>query len=128
MRLILRWIINALALLAAANIVPGIDINDQNGWVAVFVMAAVLGFVNAIIRPILKVLSCPLIALTLGLFTFVINALMLWLAAWISNSFFGAGFVVDGFLPALLGSIVVSIVSALLSIFVRDDDEERHRR
>ena len=127
MRLLLRWLISAVALFAAANIIPGIRITDANGWVAVLIMAAVFGLVNAVIRPILKFLSCPLIVLTLGLFTLVINAVTFLLSAWIANTFFGAGFFVDGFIPALLGSIVVSIVSALLSIFLPDDDEDRRR-
>ena len=128
MRLIIRWVIGALALLAAANLVPGIDISDQNGWIAVFVTAAVMGFVNAIIRPILTILSCPLILLTLGLFTLVINAFMLQISAWLSNNIFGAGFFVDGFWPAFWGSIVVSIVSWLLSIFLPDANEKSHQR
>lgn len=128
MRLLIRWVISALALLAAANLVPGIEIGDQNGWVAVFITAAVMGFVNAIIRPILTVLSCPLVLLTLGLFTLVINALMLQLSAWVSNTVFGAGFIVDGFWPAFWGSIVVSIVSWLLSIFLPDANEQSRQR
>lgn len=127
MRLILRWLITAVALVAAARLVPGIEIRDQSGWFAVLVMAAVLGFANAIIRPILKLLSCPLILLTLGLFTLVVNAVVLYLSASISNNLFGAGFFIDGFWPAFWGSIVVSIISALLSIFLPDDDEQRRR-
>ncbi|MBC8160543.1 MAG: phage holin family protein [Roseiflexaceae bacterium] len=128
MRLLIRWVISALALLAAANFVDGIEIVGQNGWITLLITAAVMGFVNAIIRPILKLLSCPLILLTLGPFTLVINALMLQLSAWLSNSFFGAGFVVDGFWPAFWGAIVVSIVSWLLSVFVPDADEKLRER
>lgn len=127
MRLIIRWLITALALVAAARLVPGIEIRDQSGWFAVLVMAAVLGLANAVIRPILKFLSCPLILLTLGLFTLVINAVVLYLSASLSNSLFGAGFFIDGFWPAFWGSIVVSIISALLSIFLPDHDEDRRR-
>ena len=129
MRLLIRWLISALALVVAANFVPGISIVGQNGWLTVLVVAVVLGFVNAIIRPILTLLSCPLILLTLGLFTLVINALMLQLAAWLSNNVFGTGFVVDGFWAAFWGAIVMTIVSWLLSIFVRDEGEsDRARR
>ena len=127
MRLIIRWLITALALVAAARLVPGIEIRDQSGWFAVLVMAAVLGLANAVIRPILKFLSCPLILLTLGLFTLVINAVVLYLSASLSNSLFGASFFIDGFWPAFWGSIVVSIISALLSIFLPDHDEDRRR-
>jgi putative membrane protein len=120
MRLLIRWALAALALFITAMIVPGIEVRDSNGWVAVFVMAAVLGFVNAFIRPLLQLLSCGLIIVTLGLFLFVVNALSLWLASWIAVNWFGAGFYVDGFWPALLGSIVVSIVSFVLSLLLPD--------
>lgn len=128
MRLLLRWLITAAALYVAAITVPGISITDQNGWVAVFVMAAIFGLVNAIIRPILTLLSCPLVLLTLGLFTLVINAICFSLSSWIAQSFFGAGFVVDGFLPAFLGAIVVSVVSFLLSLFLPDGNESSRRK
>ncbi len=128
MRLLMRWVINAAALFVAALIVPGITITDQDGWVAVFVMAAVFGLVNAFIRPILTLLSCPLVLLTLGLFTLVINAFCLSLSSWIAQNWFGAGFVVSGFFPALIGGIVVSIVSFLLSTFLADEDERKPRR
>lgn len=125
MRLILRWLITAAAVAVAARFVPGIELRDSNAWLAVLATAAILGLVNAFVRPVLKLLSCGLIVLTLGLFTFVINALMLWLASWIAVNYFGIGFFVDGFLPALLGSIVISVVSVVLSIFLPDDRDER---
>jgi putative membrane protein len=127
MRLLLRWLITAVSLVVASNVVPGISITDQNGWFAVLVMAAVFGLVNAFIRPLLTLLSCPLILLTLGLFTLVINAICFMLSSWIAQNFFGAGFIVDGFFPALLGSIVVSIVVFLLSLFLPDKDERGGR-
>lgn len=123
MRLLLRWLITAVALVAA-TFVPGIAITDQNGWFAVLLMAAIFGLVNAFIRPLLTLLSCSLIVLTLGLFTLVINALCLWLSSWIAQQWFGAGFVVNGFWPALVGGIVVSIVSFLLSMFIPDEDTQ----
>ncbi|MBC8075988.1 MAG: phage holin family protein, partial [Chloroflexales bacterium] len=97
MRLILRWLITAAAVAIAARFVPGIELRDSNAWLAVLATAAILGLVNAFVRPVLKLLSCGLIVLTLGLFTFVINALMLWLASWIAVNYFGIGFFVDGF-------------------------------
>lgn len=127
MQLLLRWLITALALYAAVWFVPGIRV-EGNAWIAVAIMAVVLGFVNAIIRPILTFFSCGLIVLTLGLFIFVINALMLWLSSWITVNWFNLGFYVDGFWPALLGSIVVSIVSFLLSIFLISEGERHSRR
>lgn len=128
MRLLLRWLVTAAALFITAMIVPGINVTDQNGWLAVFVMAAVFGLVNAFIRPILTLLSCPLVLLTLGLFTLVINGLCLWLSAWIAQNWFGAGFTVDGFWPALFGGIVVGIVSFLLSMFLPDQNESSRRK
>ena len=124
MRLILRWLITAAAVAIAARFVPGIELRDSNAWIAVLATAAILGLVNAVVRPILSFLSCGLIVLTLGLFTFVINALMLWLASYIAQNYFGIGFFVDGFVPALIGSIVISVVSVVLSIFLPDDRRE----
>lgn len=122
MRLLLRWLITAVALVVAAWLVPGIDIRDNNGWIAVLVMAAVLGLANAFLRPLLQILTCPLVLLTLGLFLLVINAITFSFSSWIAINWFNAGFYVDGFWPALLGSIVVSIVSFLLSVFLPDED------
>ena len=122
LKLFIRWIIIAAALVVAAWLIPGIVISNTNGWVAVGVMAAVLGFVNAIIRPILAFFSCGCIVLTMGLFMLVINAAMLSLASWIVTTIFGVGFYVDGFWSALFGSIVVSLVSFFLSIFLIDED------
>jgi putative membrane protein len=120
-KLIVRWIITALALFVAAWAVPGIKV-DGGGWVAYAAMAAVLGLLNAVVRPILKLLSCPLIILTLGLFVLVINAVVLLLAAYIANNLLGVNFQVDGFWSAFLGSLIVSVVSVVLSAVIRDDD------
>ncbi len=122
LKLFIRWIIIAVALVVAAWLIPGITISDTNGWIAVGVMAAVLGFVNAIIRPLLAFFSCGCIVLSMGLFMLVINAAMLSLASWIATNIFNVGFYVDGFWPALFGSIVVSIVSFFLSMFLIDEN------
>lgn len=87
--LLLRWLINGVALYAASELVAGITV--EGGWVVLLVMAILFGLVNAIIRPLLKLLTCPLIVLTLGLFTLVINALMLWLASVLAG-WLGVGF------------------------------------
>ena len=121
MKFVIRWIISAVSLGVAAWLIPGIHVQGASGWIAVAIMALVLGFVNAIIRPILAFLSCGFIILTLGLFMLVVNALSFWLAASIASNWFNAGFYVDGFWAAFWGSIVVSIVSFLLSIFLPDD-------
>jgi len=83
-------------------------------WWTLIVVAAILALVNATVGLVLKVLSLPLIILTLGLFGVVVNALMLKFAAWLSNGIFGTGFYVDGFWPAVWASIIISIVSAFL--------------
>jgi len=124
MKLVIRWVITAVALVAAVWLIPGIRIESQNAWIAVGLMAVILGFVNAIIRPVLMFFSCGCIVLTMGLFMIVVNGLALWLASWISVNVFNIGFYVDGLWPAILGSIVVSIVSFLLSILLPDNVQD----
>lgn len=119
MRFLLRLLVNAAALWIATQIVPGV--RHSGPWTSLLLVALVFGLLNAIVRPILKLLTCPLILLTLGLFTFVINALMLWLTSAVSESF-GLGFHVDGFIPAFLGALVVTVVSVLLSVIFRESD------
>lgn len=128
MQLILRWLISAASLGITAWIVPGITIGDGSAVFAVLVMAIVFGLVNAFIRPLLTLLSCPLVLLTLGLFTLVINTICFLLSSWIAQSWFGAQFIVGGFWPAFIGAIVVSIVSFLLSLLLPDRDERRAAR
>ena len=110
MRLLVRWLINAGAILLVAWILDGIEVR---GFVPALVAAAVLGIINAVIRPVVLFLTLPLGCLTLGLFTFVVNALMLWLAAAVVE-----GFEVHGFLDALIGSLLISLVSSVASWFV----------
>lgn len=121
MRLVSRWIITSLALLVTAFVVPGIRIEGTSAWIAVAVTAVILGLVNAFVRPVLRFLSCGLIILTLGVFLLVINAVTLELASWIAVNWFDIGFHVDGFWPAFWGSILISIVSFLLSVFLSDE-------
>jgi putative membrane protein len=127
MRLLIRWAITAFALFVAAWLVPGIVV-DGGGWVIYAAMAVILGLVNAVVRPVLKLLTCPLIVLTLGLFTLVINAVTLWLSSQIAVNWFNLNFTVRNFWAALLGSVIVSVVSVVLSVFVPDDDERARRR
>lgn len=122
MRLILRWLISAAAVWAAAHFVPGI--HYSGGFKTLLVVALVMGLVNALVRPIVKKLACGLIVLTLGLALFVINALMLLLTGYISREL-GFPFYVDGFVTALIGSVVISLVSWVLSLFLGDDDDRR---
>jgi putative membrane protein len=117
MRLLLRILINAAALWVATQIVPGVS--HTGPWLSLLLVAFVFGLLNALVRPLLQLLTCPLILLTLGLFTFVINAIVLWLTSAISESF-GLGFHVRGFGAAFLGALVVTIVSVLLSLAMPD--------
>lgn len=122
MKLLLRWLITAAAVWAAAHFVPGI--HYSGGFKTLLVVALIFGLVNALVRPILKALACAVIVLTLGLAIFIINALMLLLTSAVSRHF-GFDFTVDGFVAALLGSIVISLVSWLGSVLLVDDDDER---
>jgi putative membrane protein len=124
-KLLLRWLINGVALYAATELVHGI--HADGGWQVLAVMALIFGLVNALIRPILKFLTCPLIVLTLGLFTLVINALMLQLASWLGRQL-GLGFYVAGFWPALWGALVISVVSFALTLLIGDKDEDKNKK
>lgn len=114
----IRWLINAVALYAAVWVVPGIDYLGD--WTGILWLALIIGLLNALVRPLLKFLTCPLIILTLGLFTIVINTGMLLLTRTIGQSL-GIGLSVDGFWSALLGSLVMSVVSIIMSVIFRDE-------
>jgi putative membrane protein len=118
--LLIRWAINAIALAVAIAIVPGISVSG-NGWAAVIVTAAVLGLVNTFVRPIVRLLTLPITAITLGLFVIVTNGLLIWLAAWLSDEVFDVQFDVDGILPAIGAGLVVSVVSTVLDFVLPDD-------
>lgn len=139
MALILRLIVNAVALWVATLIVPGITLHEISGAAAsgagdienevnvptitaLLVVAVVFTLVNAVIKPIVQLLSLPLTILTLGLFLLVVNALMLMLTGWISSQT-EYGLRIDGFVAALIGALIISIVSFLLSVVTgaRDD-------
>jgi putative membrane protein len=118
-RFIIRWVINAVALYIAIAIVPGIHLQSSN-WFSIIWLALIFGVINALLSPLLKFLTCPLILLTLGLFSLLINTALFWLAGRVGD-LFGVGFTVAGFLPAFLGSIVVSVISVLLTLVFRDE-------
>ncbi len=117
MKLVLRVVINALALGAADLLLDGIRAGSVTSLVLI---ALVFGVLNALVRPLLRFLSCPFIVLTLGLFTLVLNAVMLLMTAKLGQ-LFGIDFHVDGFTTAFLGALVVSVVSVLLSWILIDD-------
>jgi putative membrane protein len=104
---LLTWVIAAISLMITAYIVPGFEFDN---WISAALAAIFLGLVNAIVRPIFVLLTFPITLFTFGLFLLVINALMMWLVGFITP-----GFVVAGFLPALIGSIVLTLVATLLS-------------
>jgi putative membrane protein len=114
MYFLLRLLINAAALWVAIQLVDGIT--HRGSWWSLMFVALVFGVLNASVRPLLKLLSLPIIILTLGVFIFVINALMLLMTSWVSG-LFNLGFYVDGFWDAFVGGLIVTVVSLLLSLF-----------
>ena len=112
MRLLVRWLISTVALLIVAQVVPGFVVQ---GFAAAIIAAAVIGLVNATLGIVVKVLTFPLTILTLGLFLIIVNAAMLKVAA-----YFVPGFHIRGWLPAIFGAILLSLVSALLHWIVGD--------
>ena len=115
----LRWIILAVAIALTAWLFPGFQIHG-NFWVSLIVISAVLGLLNAIIRPIIMFFTCPLIILTLGLFTLVINALMLSLTTWLLP---GMLTINGGFWTTFFAALVITVISWFLGLFVHDDSK-----
>jgi len=116
MRFFIRLLVNAVALWDATWLVPGVTY--EGGALPLLGVALLFGVVNAFIRPVAKILTFPLIILTLGIFALVINGLMLWLTSSLSSSL-GLGFHVSGFWAAFWGALVVSVVSTILSLLTR---------
>ena len=122
MPFLLRLLVNAASLWVATRLVPGVTY--EGGWLPFMGVALVFGVINATLRPLAKILAFPLIIVTLGLFALVVNGPMLWLTSSLATTL-GLGFHVSGFWAAFFGSLVVSIVSALLSVSMRPMDEVR---
>jgi len=122
MQILWRLLINAAALWAATRLVSGIAFDGD--WRLLLLVALVFGVLNVAVRPILILLTLPLFIVTLGLFTFVLNAVMLWLTGAASDAL-GLGFHVSGFGAAFLGALVVTVVSFMLSLFVGSARERR---
>ncbi|MBB5076760.1 phage holin family protein [Nonomuraea endophytica] len=121
---ILRILAAAVALWVATQLLPGITVNTDTTakyWGTLVVVALIFGLINAIVKPIVKMLGCAVIVLTLGLFLLVINAAMLLLTSWIAGQL-DVPFHVDGFVTALIGSIIISVVTWLLSLVIPDGD------
>lgn len=119
--LLLRVVINAVALWMAAQLIDGISLSER--VVSILFVAAVFGLVNALIRPVALLLSFPALILTLGLFTLVVNTAMLGLTAWLTDSLS-----IDGFWSAFLGALVITLISWVLSHLLPDGDWNRARR
>ena len=127
MRFIVRVLAGAVALAVAAWLIDGISVGpgtSNEKALTLLGVAVIFGLVNAIVRPIARLLSIPLLILTLGLFTFVVNALMLLLTAWIADQF-NLAFEVDGFWAALLGAVVISVVTFVINVILPDRYEGR---
>jgi putative membrane protein len=125
-KFILRWAINAIALYLAILILPGIDL--KSGLVSIVWLALIFGLINALFRPLISFLTCPLIVLTLGLFTLVINTFLFWLTS-VIGQYFGLALVIDSpvWWNAFLGGLIVSIVSVLMTLVLKDE-MRGHRR
>jgi len=124
-KFILRWAINAIGLYLAILLLPG-RLELEGGLVSIIWLALIFGLVNALFRPLINVLTCPLILLTLGLFTLVINTFLFWLTSVIGQSF-GLGLVINDpvWWNAFLGGLVVSIVSVAMTLILKDDKKRR---
>ena len=116
-KFILRWVINAIAIFLAIKFVPGIHLDSL---LSIIWLALIFGLVNAFLNPLLKILTCPLIILTLGLFTLLINTFLFWLSGQIGHAF-GIMLTFDGFWPIFFGALVISVVSIIMSMIFRDE-------
>lgn len=119
-KFLLRWVINAIALYLAVLLLPGIDL--ESGLVSIVWLALIFGLINALFRPLLKFLTCPLIILTLGLFTLVINTFLFWLTSIIGQSF-GLALIINDpvWWNAFLGGLIVTIVSVAMTMILKDE-------
>lgn len=120
MKFFIHWLITVVALVVAYFILAPYNLMSVQGtsaWLAFAVMAVVLGLVNTFIRPVLKLLSCAFIVITVGLFMLVINAFLLWFASWICQQI-GVGFIVQVPWGAFWGSIIISVVSFIFHLFI----------
>jgi putative membrane protein len=116
---LIRWVINTLALYVAIAIVPGITA-ESTRWFALLILGLIFGLLNAVLRPILKLLTCPLYMVTLGLFGLILNTFLFVLTGWLGSKFH-FGFTVSSFWAALLGAIVTSVVSYVLTLLFKDE-------
>lgn len=121
MGFILRWIVTAVAVAAAVWLVPGVFVWNDSTWVAVLLVSLILSLIDLSIKPILQLFSIPITVITLGIFYVVVNTIMLYLAAWLANGLFGAGFEIASFGSGFVAALVISIVSVILNGIVDAD-------
>jgi putative membrane protein len=119
-------VINGFALFAAISLVPGISLQDPDPVTYVW-LALIFGILNALVKPILKLVTCPVILLTLGLFSLIINTALFYLTAWVGAQF-GVGINIDNFLAAFLGALIISIVSTFFNMIFKDELKDRPKR
>lgn len=124
-RFLIRLVVNAVAIWAAVQLVPGL--NYVGSTTSLLIVALVFGVVNALVRPLLLLLTCPFIILTLGLFVLVVNTILLSLTVWLSG-IWDLGLTSTGFWATFLGALVISIVSSVINLLIKDDNEEKHGR
>ena len=130
MRFLLRVLASAAALAVATAVVPGIEIQAASLTSRILTLvgvALIFGVVNAVIKPIVKIVGCIFYVLTLGLIGLVVNGLLLWLTSWVAGKLH-LPFHITGFWPAFWGALIISVVSWLLGILVRDPDKEESWR
>jgi putative membrane protein len=116
---LIRWAINTLALYVAIAIVPGIR-PESTRWFALLILGLIFGLLNAVLRPILKLLTFPLILASLGCFVLILNTILFILTGWLGSKFH-IGFTVSNFWAAFLGALVTSVVSFTLSLLLKDE-------
>ena len=121
MRSLIKWLMNTIAIMLAVKFVEGIRYSGD--WWGILLVGVLFGLVNTVIRPFVKLFTFPLLILTLGIFTFVINAMMLSVTSWLSDQFH-LGFHVAGFMPAFWGALVISLVSLVLGCLMPSKEEK----
>ncbi|MDH4232429.1 MAG: phage holin family protein [Nitrospirota bacterium] len=118
-----KWLINTIAIMIAIKLVPGIVYSGE--WWGILVVGLIFGLINTFIRPFINLFALPLLIFSLGLFTFIINAMMLSLTSWFSDTF-QLGFHVENFKAAFFGSLLISIASMVLSCLIPSEDKKVH--
>ena len=117
MKLLVQWLISVVAIALTVRIVPGISVQGEE-WKGLAIAAVMLGLANLLIRPILTLITAPITAVTLGLFWFVVGAIVLAASSWLSLRFFDAGIVIDGILSAILGALIIGAITGVLGHFL----------